>query len=331
MSIRDDWKQFLAEHPWLSIADIAQHTSLGYSTVKNFLAGSQPETERIAKELERALELAKAGDILRPSDGVITISEEHAKRARPVTKRGQFYETETVRKIAIVLEHCAEHAAIGVITGDYGAGKTEAIHAWRRGAGRGVESVVYEFDEFTCSNKIAFVCSLAEMLGVPTARGTQNGGRVFRALCEHLRRNPCLLIFDQCEMVRVRVFQVIRQIWDHTREEGVGVVLAAAPALMLRLKMSGSQDLGALVSRVGIWAPMTGISKDEMAKIVKKEGITEVEESAFDLWWRAVGGSMRRLMAALELIQSKHAGKAITEKTVIGVAGHLWGMNVHAA
>jgi DNA transposition AAA+ family ATPase len=330
MTIRERWKEYLAGHPWITMPDVAAHTALGYSTVKNFMAGSQPETDRIRIEMEAALVSALAGEILQPGSGAITIQEDHAARVRRMAKRGEFYETETVRKIAVVLEHCNENAAIGVITGDYGVGKTEAINAWRRGAGREVETVVFEFDEFTCSNKIGFIVALAELLDIPAARGTANGGRIFAAVCEHLRRLPCLLVFDQCEMVRVRVFQVIRQIWDRTRECGVGMVLAAAPALMLRLKMSGSQDLGALVSRVGIWAPMTGLSKGEMAAIVKREGIVEVDDAAFDLWWRAVGGSMRRLMAALELVKAKHAGKRITEKTVAGVAGYLWGMNVAA-
>jgi hypothetical protein len=37
---------------------------------------------------------------------------------------------------------------------------------------------------------------------------------------------------------------------------------------------------------------------------------------------------MRRLMRALDLLKAKHAGKRITEKTIAGVAGHLWGMSL---
>jgi hypothetical protein len=53
-----------------------------------------------------------------------------------------------------------------------------------------------------------------------------------------------------------------------------------------------------------------------MAAIVKAEGITDVEEAAFDLWWRAPAGSMRRLMATMDLLKTKHAGKRVTEKTI---------------
>jgi len=90
---------------------------------------------------------------------------------------------------------------------------------------------------------------------------------------------------------------------DRTHEAGVGVVLLAAPILLQRMNGSKLADLGALTSRVGVWAPLTGVSKQEMAAIVKQEGITDVEEAAFDLWWKATGGSMRRLMRAIDLLR----------------------------
>jgi hypothetical protein len=106
------------------------------------------------------------------------------------------------------------------------------------------------------------------------------------------------------------------------------VVILAAPILLARLSKSGMADLGALTSRVGIWAPLAGVTRNEMAAIAKQEGVADVDEAAFDLWWKATGGSMRRLMAALDLLKTKHAGKRVSEKTIAGVAGHLWGMSV---
>ena len=203
-----------------------------------------------------------------------------------------------------------------------------SVAAWRRANAHKVESLVYEFDQFSAGNVIDFVQSLARMLGVEVTIGSQRGGRVFRDICERLRETPCLLVFDQSEMVRTRVFQVIRQIWDRTHEAGVGVVLLSAPVLLVRMNQSRIADLGALTSRVGVWAPLAGISKAEMAAIVRQEGITDIDEEAFDLWWKATGGSMRRLMRALDLLKAKHAGRRITEKTIAGVAGHLWGMTI---
>jgi DNA transposition AAA+ family ATPase len=246
-------------------------------------------------------------------------------------RRNTFYETETSRRIADVLDYAAAHCAIGVVTADFGCGKSEAVKEWRRRTAGKVESLVYEFEEFSACNKVDFIRALGRMFGIECALGSFNGGLVFRELCDRLREQPCLLIFDQCETIRPRICQIIRQIWDRTADAGVGVVLLAAPILLARLSTGKMADLGALSSRVGVWAPLAGLSKSEMAAIVKQEGITDVDPEAFDLWWQASGGSVRRLLRAIDLLKAKHAGKRVTEKTVESVAGFLWGMKIARA
>ncbi|HEY9142116.1 MAG TPA: AAA family ATPase [Bryobacteraceae bacterium] len=253
------------------------------------------------------------------------------KRVRKMASSGQFYETQTVKRIAEVLDYCAEQCAIGVITADFGVGKTEAVKAWRRATAGKVESVVFEFDDFSAHNVVDFVRVMARQFGLANQVGSQNGGLVFRDLCEYLRENPCLLIYDQAETVRPRVCQVIRQIWDRTHDAGVGVVMLAAPILLARLMAGKMVDLGALTSRVGIWAPLSGLTRNEMAAIVKQAGFSDVDEAAFDLWFKATAGSMRRLMRSIDLLKAKHQGKRIAEKTIAGVGGMLWGMNFERA
>lgn len=247
---------------------------------------------------------------------------------RGVRQAGNFYQTQTVKRVAEVLDFCSQNCAIGVITADYGAGKTEAVNGWRRANAGKVDSLVIEFDQFSSRNVIDFVCLLGHHFGVERAGGSANGGFLFRELCHRLRKSPVLLVFDQAERVSLRILDLIRQIWDRTHDAGVGVVLLSAPILLTRMNQSRVADLGALTSRVGIWAPLSGVGRMEMAQIVKQEGFTDIEESAFDLWHKATSGSMRRLMRALDLLKAKHAGKRITEKTIAGVAAHLWGMSL---
>jgi DNA transposition AAA+ family ATPase len=327
--LRAELKAFLAARPDLSTADMAQHSTLAESTWRSFSAAVIPGGREVIGEVRRVLELAKAGEVLRlGGNGAVVLAEDHTERVRRVPKSRNFYSTQMVRRVAEVLNFCVENSAIGVITAPFGCGKTESVTAWRRANAGKVESLLFEFSEFTSTNKVDFVRVLGHILGIDTAVGSQNGGLVFREICERLRKTPMLLIFDQCETVRPRVLQIIRQIWDRTHDAGVGVVLLSAPILLVRIDKSRMADLGALTSRVGIWAPLAGISKSEMAAIVKQEGITDIEDSAFDLWWKATGGSMRRLMRAVDLLKSKHQGKRITEKTIAGVAGHLWGMAI---
>ena len=326
-AVRVDCQQFLASRPDLSPASLAQYCpTLAESTVRSFIRGDIPGGIEVVAQMREVMAQVRAGDILSlGGDGALVISEDATKRVRKVARTGQFYETQTVRRIGEVLDHCAEHCAIGVITADLGVGKTEAVKAWRKKR-RSVECNVFEFDEFSSTNKVDFVRCLAGAYGINTAVGSQNGGLVFRALCQAIRENPGLLIFDQCETLRSRVCQVIRQIHDRTADAGVGVVMLAAPILLTRLTSGKMAYLGALTSRVGIWAPLSGLTRGEMATIVKQQGITDVEESAFDLWFKLCRGSMRRLMRSLELLKVKHEGRRITEKTIAGVASHLWGM-----
>lgn len=327
---RTQLKQFMAARPDVTFEQLAMYTNLAPSTLRNFNAGHCPGGAVVVTEIDRMLLLARAGDILAPEARgaqALTVMEEH-KPVRRVARRGNFYDIETVRRITEVLDYCAEHASIGIVTADYGCGKTEAVRYWRRTRGQETETLIFEFDEFTSSNKVEFVGVLARMLGAPVAVGSQNAARVFRELIDHLRAHPCLLVFDQCEVVRPRIFQVIRQIWDRASDVGVGVVILAAPMLLTRMMRSGMQDMGALSSRVGIWAALSGVGRAEMAAIVKQEGIDDVEGAAFDLWWKATGGSMRRLMRSIDLLKARHAGKRVTEKTIVGVAGHLWGMAI---
>jgi DNA transposition AAA+ family ATPase len=328
-AVRVDAQQFLASRPDLSPASLAQYCpTLAESTVRSFIRGNIPGGREVVGQMRYVMKAARAGDILAPGgEQVVTLAEDASRRVRRVAKQGTFYTTETVRKVGQVLDYCAEQCAIGVITAGYGVGKTEAVKAWRRSR-RNVECTAFEFDEFASTNKVDFVRCLAKSYGIDTNVGSQNGGLVFRELCQKIRENPGLLIFDQCETLRPRVCQIIRQIHDRTYDTGVGVVMLAAPILLARLTAGKMADLGALTSRVGIWAPLSGLTRAEMAAIVKQEGFADVEEAGFDLWFKAVGGSMRRLMRSLDLLKTKHEGKRVTEKTIAQVAGHLWGMTI---
>jgi DNA transposition AAA+ family ATPase len=324
--VRDFFLRLRESRPDIATENLAGFTTLAPSTVGRFMLGTVPKSSgRVVEEMARLKEQIERGDVLAPggASGATVIREEHRGHSRRVAKLRGSYVTQTVVSVGEVLNYCWESASVGVCTGDYGVGKTEALEIWRRGEGRKVESVVFEFDIFASANLWLFMQALAEALGVD-AHG--HSGRLFRSVCQRLNDDPCLLIFDQCEAVAPRVFQAIRQLWDRTREAGVGVVLLSAPILLLRLKQSKMKDLGALESRIGVVAALRGFSKDEMGKILRQEGVMDVEPAAMDLWWRVTGGSMRRLFQMIELVKTKHAGHSISERTIEGMNSLLWGM-----
>lgn len=328
---RERLRHLLAVRPDLRAEDLAQLTTLAASTVRLWLSGGMPGGREVVGQMERVAGLVESGEVLAPGGRpeAVVLSEDTSKSAARVTRRGAFYETQTVRRVGEVCDYCAEHAAIGLVTGDFGIGKSEAIKTWRRKTSDRVNSLILELDEFIGCNKTDFICTLGRTFGATKTGGAQNGGLVFREICESLREHPTLLVFDQGECARPRIFQIVRQIHDRTADAGVGVVILSAPILLARLsKMS---DLGALASRIGVYAPLSGLTRSEMAAIVKQEGFTDIDEEVFDLWWKSTKGSMRRLMRAIDLLRSKHAGKRISAATVTGVAGHLWGTHAESA
>jgi DNA transposition AAA+ family ATPase len=329
-AVRQDAQRFLASRPDLGPADLSQYSSLAESTVRSFIRGCIPGGREVLREVTHVLAQAKAGEILQPGgrNGAVVLAED-TKTVKRAPRNTHFYQTQVVRRVAEVCDYCCEHSSIGVITGEFGCGKTEALKEWRRAHALKVDSVVFELDEFAAHNKVDFIKTLARMIGVEvSATGLQSGGPVFRSVCDRLLESPMIIFVDQCETARPRIFQVIRQIHDRTRDAGVGVVILSAPILLARMNNSRMADLGAISSRVSIWAPLSGFSKTEMASIVKHEGLTDIEEAAFDMWFKLTGGSMRRLMRAVDLLRAKHSGKRITEKTIAGVAGHLWNIAI---
>ncbi len=161
--LREELRQFLRSRPDLSTADLAPYTALSESTVRKFVSGHCNGGREVTGEIRRVLAQAQAGDILAPGRSAtsVMVAEDASRRMRRVARERNFYATQTVKKVAEVLEYCVEHAAIGVITAEYGVGKTEAVRAWRRGAGRAVDSLVFEFDEFSSANKVEMVYCLA--------------------------------------------------------------------------------------------------------------------------------------------------------------------------
>jgi DNA transposition AAA+ family ATPase len=236
-----------------------------------------------------------------------------------------------VKRVGQVLNYCADQASIGVITGDYGVGKTQALSYWRSKSGRTISHIYFEFDEFSARGVGDFLSCIAEQIGLDVGPvHNRNGGPAMRAIADYLATNVSLVILDQCEACSVRVLQVIRQIWDRARQGGTGIALLSSPMLVERLKLNKSKDLGALTSRVGIWTALQGVQKEEALDIVTKEGVRNIDDEAFDLLWRAVNGSMRRLMAVADLLVVKHGDKPVTARTIESLAGHLWGLNIVA-
>ncbi len=327
MTTREKVSALLERRSDISHTQLAAYAGLPASTARRWYRGEQSSRPAVEEAFEAVLQRVEIGDILRADEAPVILTESRGN-AKSLRRQRDFYETEAVRQVSKVLAYCAQNAVIGVVTGEYGAGKTEAVQYWQRTTVHDGDHLVFEFDEFSAKGVVDFVEALSDRLGVPYVGGIRHGGKTMRGVVARLKAEPMLLIFDQCEAVDARVFQVIRQIWDHTHEAGVGLILLASPLLMQRLHAGRMRDIGALNSRVAVWVALRGVSRAETAEILQKEGVESITPAAFDLLWRGIAGSMRRLMAVSSMLVQKHGNKPVTERTIEDVAMNLWGLNL---
>lgn len=316
----------LARLNWNQV-DLACVVPFSPKTVQNWISERKPLNAPAREAFEDFLRQAERGDFDHQAGKVVSIEAAARPKRKPERRARRSYKTQFVARVHSTIDYAVENAAIALVTADFGAGKTQAAQLWRAANGD-TQTIFFEFDEFTASRRYDFLSALASRLGLPDDVHSHNARRVFEEIVKQLRRDPAVLIFDQTEMVRVRVLQVLRQVWDRTRDEGTAVVLLGATPLAGRLQRGRGGDLGALISRIGVWINLAGFTREEMAAIVKAEGVGEVDGDALDLWFRAVNGSMRYLIETCDMLVSRHQGKRVTERTIADVCKRLLGLPV---
>jgi hypothetical protein len=324
-ALRQRIAELLAQRPDLSQRALAAAmANIAPKTFLCWLHRTNADTEETLTEVERVIGCIERGELLRPGGDALTEADYAAKPRRVRSaERGvrNYYELATPRAIWDVLDYALEHESIGLVIANYGVGKTEAVARWM--AKHRDEAVSIEVISLMGGHRVEFLRAIAEASALPNSGSAL---ALFKRIVAELRATPRLIVLDQAESLTPRVFAVVRELWDAVRLAGSNFAVLAAPDLWLRMHGSRSQQLGAIRSRTWPTAVLSGFTREEMAYVVRQEGISEVDDEAFTLWHKAAGGSMRTLLASIDLIRTKHAGRKVTEKTIAGVAGFLWGM-----
>jgi len=103
---RQEVRAWMATRPDVTSAHIAQYTTLSDSTCRAWIAGRFPGGREVVTGILGAVRRAKAGDILAPGAAEsVTLTEDEHQPAPKVACTGKFYETQTVRRIADVLDY----------------------------------------------------------------------------------------------------------------------------------------------------------------------------------------------------------------------------------
>lgn len=319
--LRIQCKQLLEMRPDCTVRDLGHAAGLGQSTFSNWFYAVLPGTDDTQKAVVEMLKAVGQGDALRPGNGEVIV----AGKTRAVRKAGDFYVTMTVRQIFTMLDGVRDDKIIALCTGWNGFGKTETLAAWQR---KNPDSALVTINPTIARNQMAFLRRLAKALELTDlAVGASNLDIVFDAITARLRKEPVPLIFDQCETLDLRLFQLIRSLWDET-DQGVGIQIFGTPDLRKTLFGSRRRDAAALTSRITRHGWLEGLRAPEVASIFEKECGQAVEGRVLELLAKAVAGSMRRLMQVCYLVETVHKGRAMKMQTVITMAAQLWGLHI---
>lgn len=298
---------------------IADHVGVTRSSVQRWMNGHLKSAAMDAS-VSTFIGRVEGGEIsLSPIPrGALRVEDIVDLAPRPAARRQgprMHYELEITRRVWKALDYCHDESKIVFVDAVFGGGKTHAIREWIRA--RKANVVRLEFNQFIISNRKCFIARLARALGLE-ARGIASwaGDQLFQAVIDRLNAEPALLIFDQAEGAREPVLQVIRQIWDHTHESGVGVAIFAQKTLYERLRCGSGREVGALTSRIGLWARLDGITYREMVDVLRQEGFKDIDERALMSMWKGVASSTRVLFNAIEMLRAKHKGSAVREGDV---------------
>lgn len=303
--------------------DVAHLLNLGKAPVERFVNGERAG-EQVQAAMREYLARGERGDYQPSGRGAeVVVINEQPRRALVRERPRQHYETVFIRQIGSLIDLARENCSIVIGLAEFGAGKTYAAQVWRS-KHRDVPSLLYEFDPWTSAYHLAFLGELAgRVVGRSEDVTVHNSYHIWKDLITELAAHPRVLVFDQCEAVRVRLLQAIRHIWDMT---GCPIVLLAAPSLKQRLDRGRAGDLGALRSRISCWDELSGLTVEDTAAVLKREGVGDLDAETVALLHEAVGGSMRYLLEAIDLIASRHKGKKVGVKTVVSVCRRLMGI-----
>jgi hypothetical protein len=216
--------------------------------------------------------------------------------------------TRDFNRVLGICRCCWEKHEMGLITGDPGTGKTFVFQ--QLDTLGDTPHIIITCDE-TNSVKSTLV-DICEALDLPIKGASPT---LVRRIVKHLRSNPCLLIFDEADLLKgVDIFETIRAIYD--KAGTIGVVLCGNNNLAERILMyaEGKPELARLRDRIGYFQRLTGLSEEEARQFV--DGLNCTQAARRMLIEIGVNRGTRQLIKAIARCQDATAGDRITEELV---------------
>lgn len=238
--IREQLREHLDANPQFSITGVARAIAKSGATLSLFLADKYTgDNAKVATEVASYL------------------AREKEKAAQPQLNF-PFVMTRNARRIFEVAQICHLQGEIGVVYGEAGVGKTEAVREYAR---QNKSVILIEVDpSFSAA---AMVKSIHRSLGEDGKGGIFE---LFETVVRQLSATGRMVIVDQAELLPHRALELLRAIND---KAGVGVLMLGMP--VLRANIVGRQgEFAQLYSRVGLAIRLAAWDKDDVKSVVEQ-------------------------------------------------------------
>lgn len=245
-------------------SDIARACGVSSATVNQWLSGQYPgNTDKLEQTIT---------DFLK---------REEDKRIKPKVQF-KFIKTRAAKQVYEVCRIAHLDNDIGVVCGEAGAGKTEAVRNYSK---RQTGVILIEAHlGYTARNLFQELHRAVGYDGVP---GSIN--RLFNDVVEKLRDSGRLIIIDEAEHLPYKALELLRRVHD---KAGIGVVLVGMPRLVANLR-GKKGEYAQLYSRVGAYRNVDALTLDDVRQLVAQ--IATSQDDVYEIFLSECAGNARVL------------------------------------
>jgi len=217
-------------------------------------------------------------------------------------KKVSIVETDQLRKInnAIALAHA--EGDIALIVDDAGGGKTTAARYY---AEQNPRTTVY-IDVVKGMNTKTLTVRIAEAMGLDTIRVNQQ--MLIQSISATLADRNMVVILDEADYLKSDALEFSRRLVNDLGKSGL--VLIGLPRLTGTIQ-NLRNDHRQLESRIGVYLPLTGLTKPDARKIAHSVW-PEVDNEVIDAMYRVSKTDVRQFVKIIERAQNTMAVNKIS-------------------
>lgn len=234
------------------------------------------------------------GNVTKIDEAVQSFLRRQKERLKSPKRQTAFVMTSVAQKVFEVARIAHLDEEIGVVYGDAGLGKTEALKEYVK---RNPDVILFEAD-LGCTAKVVFA-DLHKKVGMD-GRGSIHD--LFDDLVSKLKDSGRLIIVDEAENLPYRALELLRRVHD---KAGIGLLLVGMPRLVSNLR-GKKGEYSQLYSRIGIAGKLESLKAHDTQQIVQSilpssNGIWKAFHEAANGNTRVLGKLLMRSQRVAEL------------------------------